>query len=234
MADWIITTAIGTGEKGFAGDGGKASEALLNGPFDIAFDRAGNLYFSDTFNHRIRRVEAATGHHLDHRRNRRSRLFRRRRPGDSRGAQRALRRRRRPRRQCLYRRPAQPQGAPHRRRLRHHHDARRNRRGGLFGRRRAGVAGGPRRAERARLRSRRNAPLYRRCRRPPGAGRRSGERASSTPSPAPAWPNTAAMAARRARRASSAPARSRWRRTARSISSNARAAACAPSIPRPA
>ena len=61
MPDWIITTAVGTGEKGFAGDGGPASEALLNGPFDIAFDRAGNLYFSDTFNHRIRRVEAATG-----------------------------------------------------------------------------------------------------------------------------------------------------------------------------
>ena len=39
----------------------RPSEALLNGPFDIAFDRAGNLYFSDTFNHRIRRVEAATG-----------------------------------------------------------------------------------------------------------------------------------------------------------------------------
>src|SRR3954447_25637312 len=61
MPAWIITTAIGTGEKGFSGDGGKASEALLNGPFDVAFDRAGNLYFSDTFNHRIRRVEVATG-----------------------------------------------------------------------------------------------------------------------------------------------------------------------------
>src|SRR3954447_24539356 len=61
MPAWIITTAIGTGEKGFSGDGGKASEARLNGPFDIAFDGAGNLYFSDTFNHRIRRVEAATG-----------------------------------------------------------------------------------------------------------------------------------------------------------------------------
>ena len=61
MPAWIITTAVGTGEKGFAGDGGPAAEALLNGPFDIAFDRAGNLYFSDTFNHRIRRVEAATG-----------------------------------------------------------------------------------------------------------------------------------------------------------------------------
>ena len=61
MPDWIITTAVGTGEKGFAGDGGPAIRALLNGPFDVAFDRAGNLYFSDTFNNRIRRVEAQSG-----------------------------------------------------------------------------------------------------------------------------------------------------------------------------
>jgi DNA-binding beta-propeller fold protein YncE len=53
----IITTAIGTGEKGFAGDGGPADKALLNGPFDVCFDVAGNLYFSDTFNNRIRRVD---------------------------------------------------------------------------------------------------------------------------------------------------------------------------------
>jgi DNA-binding beta-propeller fold protein YncE len=57
----IITTAVGTGEKGFAGDGGPAEKALLNGPFDVCFDRAGNLYFSDTFNNRIRRVAARTG-----------------------------------------------------------------------------------------------------------------------------------------------------------------------------
>src|SRR5229473_1607344 len=61
MADWIITTAVGTGEKGYAGDGGPANAALLNGPFDVAFDAAGNLYFSDTFNCRIRRVAAASG-----------------------------------------------------------------------------------------------------------------------------------------------------------------------------
>ena len=53
----IITTAVGTGEKGFAGDGGPADRALLNGPFDLCFDRAGNLFFSDTFNNRIRRVD---------------------------------------------------------------------------------------------------------------------------------------------------------------------------------
>jgi DNA-binding beta-propeller fold protein YncE len=57
----IITTAVGTGEKGFAGDGGPAAEALLNGPFDVCFDHTGNLYFSDTFNNRIRRVDAASG-----------------------------------------------------------------------------------------------------------------------------------------------------------------------------
>src|SRR5437773_5505824 len=61
MADYVITTAVGTGAKGFAGDGGPATAALLNGPFDVAFDRAGNLCFSDTFNHRIRRVDARSG-----------------------------------------------------------------------------------------------------------------------------------------------------------------------------
>ncbi len=58
---WTITTAVGTGERGSAGDGGPAAEALLNGPFDVAFDPSGNLYFSDTFNHGIRRVDARTG-----------------------------------------------------------------------------------------------------------------------------------------------------------------------------
>src|ERR1700687_3968168 len=61
MAAWIITTAVGTGDKGFAGDGGPANAALLNGPFDVAFAAAGNLYFSDTFNNRIRRVDARSG-----------------------------------------------------------------------------------------------------------------------------------------------------------------------------
>ena len=61
MPDWMMTTVVGTGEKGFAGDGGPAAQALLNGPFDVAFDAAGNLYFSDTFNCRIRRVDARSG-----------------------------------------------------------------------------------------------------------------------------------------------------------------------------
>lgn len=58
---WIISTAVGTGQAGYSGDGGPGTEARLNNPFDTAFDRAGHLYLSDTFNHRIRRVDAETG-----------------------------------------------------------------------------------------------------------------------------------------------------------------------------
>ena len=57
---WIISTVAGTGEQGRAGDGGPATEALLNNPFDLAFDPAGNLIFSDTYNHRICRIDART------------------------------------------------------------------------------------------------------------------------------------------------------------------------------
>lgn len=57
----IIATYAGTGAKGYAGDGGPATRALLNGPFDIAFDASGNLYFSDTFNHCVRRIDAVSG-----------------------------------------------------------------------------------------------------------------------------------------------------------------------------
>jgi len=58
---WTITIIAGTGEQGYAGDGGPATAALLNNPFDLAFDPAGNLCFSDTYNHCIRRIDRNTG-----------------------------------------------------------------------------------------------------------------------------------------------------------------------------
>lgn len=58
---WIITTAVGTGEQGYSGDGGPAAAALLNNPFDVAFDVDGNMIFTDTFNHVVRRVDARSG-----------------------------------------------------------------------------------------------------------------------------------------------------------------------------
>jgi hypothetical protein len=58
-ASGIITTIAGTGGFGFAGDGGPATAALLNRPYGITVDHSGNVYFSDEFNHRIRKISAA-------------------------------------------------------------------------------------------------------------------------------------------------------------------------------
>lgn len=56
-----LTTVAGTGEKGYSGDGGPATEARLNEPYEVRFDRAGNMLFVEMQNHVIRRVDAKTG-----------------------------------------------------------------------------------------------------------------------------------------------------------------------------
>jgi sugar lactone lactonase YvrE len=55
----VISTVAGNGNSGFFGDGGPATLAQLNVPFNIALDAAGNLFIADAFNHRIRKVTAA-------------------------------------------------------------------------------------------------------------------------------------------------------------------------------
>ena len=55
----VITTIAGTGEHGFGGDGGPASDALLAGPTGVAVDGSGNMYVADTGNNRVRRIDAA-------------------------------------------------------------------------------------------------------------------------------------------------------------------------------
>ena len=54
-----ITTVAGTGSYGFSGDGGPAVNAQLEGPRGVAADRSGNIYIADTYNHRVRKVDAA-------------------------------------------------------------------------------------------------------------------------------------------------------------------------------
>lgn len=54
-----ITTIVGTGVEGFAGDGAAAGQCRLNGPSSVTFDVDGSMWIGDTFNHRIRRVADA-------------------------------------------------------------------------------------------------------------------------------------------------------------------------------
>ena len=51
-----ITTVAGTGEVGFSGDGGPATEAKLTA-YDVALDHKGNIYICDLENQRIRKVD---------------------------------------------------------------------------------------------------------------------------------------------------------------------------------
>lgn len=57
----IITTVAGTGRSGYSGDGGPARQARLNEPYEVRFDRRGNLYFVERLNHVVRRVGARDG-----------------------------------------------------------------------------------------------------------------------------------------------------------------------------
>lgn len=51
-----IATVAGNGTPGYAGDGGSATAAQLNGPVGVALDANGDLYIADTGNSRVRVV----------------------------------------------------------------------------------------------------------------------------------------------------------------------------------
>ena len=55
-----LTTVAGNHKPGYAGDGGLATEAQLNQPYEIRFDKAGNMFFVEMQNHLIRRVDGKT------------------------------------------------------------------------------------------------------------------------------------------------------------------------------
>ena len=57
----LIVTIAGIGRGGYNGDGYLAVHKQLNYPLSVAADGAGNVYIADTSNHRIRKVNTATG-----------------------------------------------------------------------------------------------------------------------------------------------------------------------------
>src|SRR5215470_3783431 len=54
------TPIAGNGQRAYAGDGSRATEASLNMPHEIQFDAAGHLYIAERDNHVVRRVDAKT------------------------------------------------------------------------------------------------------------------------------------------------------------------------------
>jgi sugar lactone lactonase YvrE len=52
----VVTTIAGTGAAGYSGDNGPATSARINTPLGMTIDAAGNLYFADGNNNRIRKI----------------------------------------------------------------------------------------------------------------------------------------------------------------------------------
>lgn len=60
-ATGTISTVAGTGEAGFGGDGGPATQARFRRPHSIALDGDDALLVADIGNHRIRRIDLKSG-----------------------------------------------------------------------------------------------------------------------------------------------------------------------------
>ena len=56
-----ISTVCGDGTSAYKGDSGLAINAQINQPQGIFIDNAGNMYIADTYNFRVRKIDAATG-----------------------------------------------------------------------------------------------------------------------------------------------------------------------------
>ncbi|MEA2776180.1 MAG: hypothetical protein QOF90_1586 [Acetobacteraceae bacterium] len=52
-----ISTICGTGERGFAGDGGPAARAQLNEPYGVVVHPSGRVFFADRKNQRVRVID---------------------------------------------------------------------------------------------------------------------------------------------------------------------------------
>ena len=59
--DGLVTTLAGTGREGNGGDQGPAAQAELNGPHSLAVAKNGDIFVADTWNNRVRKIDARTG-----------------------------------------------------------------------------------------------------------------------------------------------------------------------------
>jgi sugar lactone lactonase YvrE len=57
----ILTVLAGTGKKGGGGDGGPATKAEFNGMHSLAVAANGDIYLADTWNNKVRKIDAKTG-----------------------------------------------------------------------------------------------------------------------------------------------------------------------------
>ncbi len=57
----VITTVVGSGKEGYSGDGGPAKLATCREPYEVRFDKQGNLFYVEMKNHIVRRVDHQTG-----------------------------------------------------------------------------------------------------------------------------------------------------------------------------
>lgn len=57
-----LTAVAGNGKKGYSGNGGPATQATLNEPYEVRFDSRANMLILEMQNHVLRRVDAKTGH----------------------------------------------------------------------------------------------------------------------------------------------------------------------------
>ena len=55
----IITTIAGTGVSGYSGDNAPATDAMINFPYGIALDTAENIYFLDSYENVLRRIDGS-------------------------------------------------------------------------------------------------------------------------------------------------------------------------------
>jgi DNA-binding beta-propeller fold protein YncE len=57
----VVATLAGTGRQGSGGDDGPAASAELNGPHSLAVAGNGDILVADTWNNRVRKIDARTG-----------------------------------------------------------------------------------------------------------------------------------------------------------------------------